>query len=149
MNKSQENKIIKKALKILSKRINRGLIITNPDSIRNYLTVKLSGEEREIFGCVFLNNEHRVIGEPVELFAGNHNSASVYPREVVKMGLKLNASSIILFHNHPSGRADYSQADRNITNQLVDACGLVDIKILDHLIVGGVTISSFAEQGLL
>jgi DNA repair protein RadC len=104
--------------------------------------------EREVFGCLFLDNRHRLIALE-EMFLGTIDGASVHPREVVKRALKLNAAAVILAHNHPSGVAEPSQADELITARIRDALALVDIRVLDHLVVGGTTVTSFAERGLI
>ncbi len=140
--------IITKALEILSNTIASQDTLENPTAVKQYLTIKLAQEEREVFAVLFLNNAHQVI-EYTELFYGTINAASVYPREVVKAGLKLNAAAAILAHNHPSGIAEPSSADRQITDTLVDICQVVDIRIIDHTIIGGNNAISFAERGLL
>ncbi|CAK1827430.1 DNA repair protein RadC [Vibrio crassostreae] len=102
--------------------------------------------ESEVFGIIFLDNQHRVL-RTKEMFYGNVNAASVYPREIVKASLATNASAVILYHNHPSGDATPSQADRRITRQLTDALALVDIRVLDHFVVSFERVVSFAERG--
>ena len=110
--------------------------------------LELATLEREVFYCLYLDNRHRVLkGECC--FQGTIDGASVYPREIVKRALQINASALILAHNHPSGWAEPSEADRSITKRLVDALSLVDVRILDHFIIGGAEHFSFAEQGLL
>jgi len=121
-------------------------ILTNPQAVREYLAVHYAGQEREVFGVMFLDNRHRLISLE-EMFAGTVDGASVHPREVVKRALKLNAAAVILAHNHPSGVAEPSQADELITARIRDALALVDIRVLDHLIVGGTTVTSLAERG--
>jgi DNA repair protein RadC len=101
-----------------------------------------------VFSCLYLDNRHRVI-QFEELFRGTINGASVYPREVVKKALGHNAAAVIFAHNHPSGVAEPSAADRRITQQLSDALALVDVRVLDHVVVGDGTTISFAEQGLM
>jgi len=123
-------------------------VLTNPRAVRDYLAVHYAGQEREVFGVMFLDNRHRLIAVE-EMFAGTVDGASVHPREVVKRALKLNAAAVILAHNHPSGVAEPSQADELITARIRDALALVDIRVLDHLIVGGTTVVSFAERGLI
>ena len=123
-------------------------VLANPRSAREYLAVHYAGQEREVFGVMFLDNRHRLIAVE-EMFLGTVDGASVHPREVVKRALKLNAAAVILAHNHPSGVAEPSQADELITARLRDALALVDIRVLDHLIVGGTTVTSLAERGLI
>ena len=128
--------------------LRRQPVLQNPRAVRDYLSVHYAGQEREIFGCLFLDNRHRLIAVE-EMFLGTIDGATVHPREVVKRALKLNAAAVILAHNHPSGVAEPSQADELITARVRDALALVDIRVLDHLIVGGATVTSFAERGLL
>jgi DNA repair protein RadC len=123
-------------------------VLTNPRAVRDYLRLHYAGQEREVFGVMFLDNRHRLIAVE-EMFLGTVDGASVHPREVVKRALKLNAAAVILAHNHPSGVAEPSQADELITARLRDALSLVDIRVLDHLVVGGTTVTSFVERGLI
>ena len=125
-----------------------GPVLGDPQGVRDYLRVHFLDKEREVFVCLFLDNRHRLISAE-EMFQGTINGASVHPREVVKRALQLNASGVILAHNHPSGVADPSQADELITRRLKEALALVDIRCLDHLIVGGTAVMSLAERGLL
>jgi len=104
--------------------------------------------EHEVFYCLFLDNQHRVLKAEC-CFQGTIDGANIYPREVVKRALQINAKALILAHNHPSGLAEPSEADRAITRRLIDALGLVDMRVLDHFIIGGAECFSFAEQGLL
>ncbi|MEZ8076857.1 DNA repair protein RadC, partial [Vibrio sp. FF112] len=108
---------------------------------------QLKAYEREVFAVMFLDNQHHLISFE-ELFFGTIDSASVYPREVVKAALKTNAAAVIFAHNHPSGDATPSQADKRITQRLKDALALVDIRVLDHIVIGDSAVS-FAERGLL
>jgi DNA repair protein RadC len=142
------DEILDAARAILAHRVRRGAAISNPRHTRDYLRLHLAPHEHEIFAILFLDNRHRVI-EFVPLFRGTVDGASVYPREVVKEALRRNAAAVILAHNHPSGVAEPSQADELITTRIRDALALVDIRVLDHLVVTGDTIVSFAERGLL
>ena len=145
----KENKIIAEALKILTLRIKKPkAIIENPNDVKKFLKLKLTGLEHEVFAVMFLNNHHGVI-EYEEMFRGTIDGASVYPREVVKRALQLNAAALILAHNHPSGNPESSMEDERITTRLVKACSLVDIRIIDHVIVGSHELVSFAERGLI
>jgi len=128
--------------------LRRTPVLENPKAVREYLAVHYAGHEREVFSCLFLDNRHRLIVVE-EMFLGTVDGASVHPREVVKRALRLNAVAVILAHNHPSGVAEPSQADEMITARLRDALALVDIRVLDHLVVGGTTVTSFLERGLL
>lgn len=126
----------------------RGSVLSNPNAVREFLLVHHKGQEREVFSCLFLDNRHRLICFD-EVFLGTVDGASVHPREVVKLALARNAAAVILAHNHPSGVAEPSQADELITVRIRDALALVDIRVLDHLVVGGNVVTSMAERGLL
>ncbi|MDQ7090425.1 MAG: DNA repair protein RadC [Methylococcales bacterium] len=128
--------------------INRGDVLTSPDATRAYLSAQLRGYSYEVFACLFLDNQHRII-ELEELFRGTLNSTCVYPREVVKKALSHNAAAVIFVHNHPSGINEPSQADKDITEKLKQALGLFDIEVLDHFIIGDNRPYSFAEWGLI
>lgn len=128
--------------------MNAGSALSNPRATREFLRMRLRDLPHEVFCCVYLDNRHRVIGFE-ELFRGTIDGASVHPREVVKVALARNAAAVILAHNHPSGIAEPSQADELITRRLKDALALVDIRILDHLVIGDGVCESFAERGLL
>jgi len=130
----------------LAETLKRGEALTSPQQTQLYLSCVLRDRQREAFYILFLDNQHRVIQDEI-LFEGTIDAASVYPREVVKRALHHNAAALILAHNHPSGIAEPSQADRRITNRLTDALALVDIRILDHFVVGDGEIVSFAERG--
>nr|WP_086937821.1 DNA repair protein RadC [Thaumasiovibrio occultus] len=130
----------------LAEVMQKGSALTSPQQTRHYLTCLLRDKARENFLVLFLDNQHRVITEEV-MFEGTIDAASVYPREVVKRSLELNAAALILAHNHPSGVAEPSQADRRITRRISDALALVDIRVLDHFVVGDGDIVSFSERG--
>ncbi|HGN9109613.1 TPA: DNA repair protein RadC [Enterobacter hormaechei] len=125
-----------------------GAPFTSSSSVRDWLRLQLATLDREAFTVLWLDNQHRLIAHDT-LFLGTINSITVHPREVVKSGLKNNAAAAVLAHNHPSGEAEPSQADRLITERLKQALDLVDIRLLDHLVVGGMDIVSFAERGWL
>jgi DNA repair protein RadC len=125
-----------------------GSVLSNPRATREFLRMRLRDLRHEVFCCVYLDNRNRVITF-AELFRGTIDGASVHPREVVKEALAHNAAAVILAHNHPSGIAEPSQADELITRRLKEALALVDIRVLDHLVVGDDTCESFAERGLL
>lgn len=125
-----------------------GPALLNPQATRDFLRLKLRDLSHEVFCCLYLDNRHRVLAFE-ELFRGTVDGANVHPREVVKRALTHNAAALILAHNHPSGIAEPSQADKLITRRLKDALGLVDIRVLDHLVVGDSHCASFAELGLL
>lgn len=126
----------------------RGEALTTPASSRQYLQARLCHYPYEVFACLFLDNRHRLIACE-ELFRGTVNGASVHPREVVRRALTHNAAAVILAHNHPSGVAEPSQADIHLTSRLKDALGLVDVRVLDHLVVAPGDWASLAERGLL
>ena len=122
--------------------------LSSPASVRDYLRLFLGGQEFESFVALWLDAQHRLIAG-MELFRGTLTQTSVYPREVVKKGLALNAAAVIFAHNHPSGVAEPSQSDRMLTDALKQALSLVDIRVLDHFIVADTTVMSFAERGLI
>lgn len=132
----------------LAARLDRESALESPDAVRAYLSGQLRHQSREVFACLFLDNRHRVIKFEA-LFFGTIDAASVYPREVVRKALEHNAAAVILAHNHPSGVAEPSRADKQITDRLVQALGLVDIRVLDHMVVGDAEVVSFAERGLI
>jgi DNA repair protein RadC len=136
------------ALRVLAGRIAGTQALESPRATREYLVVRLAPLEHEVFCCIFLDNRHRVIAFE-ELFRGTVDGTSVHPREVIKRTLAHNAAAVILAHNHPSGVAEPSQADELITLRLKDGLAQIDVRLLDHLIVGGATIVSLAERGVL
>ena len=125
-----------------------GPALANPRATREFLRARLRDRDHEVFCCLFLDNRHRVICFD-EVFRGTIDGASVHPREVVKLALARNAAAVILAHNHPSGIAEPSQADELITGRLREALALVDIRVLDHIVVGDGACVSFAERGLI
>jgi len=145
----QENQLIAEAKNLLYARLQtRDQAFTSPSATRDYLRLQLSERQQEVFCCLFLDSQHRLI-EYQELFVGTIDGCSVYPREVVKAALKVNAAAVIFAHNHPSGVAEPSEADQRITDRLKEALALIDVRVLDHLIVGDSSVVSFAERGLL
>lgn len=132
----------------LSEEIHRDCVLSAPDTVRDYLRLHFAGQEHESFVGLFLDAQHRLLAIH-DLFRGTLTQTSVYPREVVKVALKENAAAVILAHNHPSGIAEPSHADRNLTQALKSALALVDVKVLDHFVVAGSEVVSFAERGLL
>ncbi|MDO8289202.1 MAG: DNA repair protein RadC, partial [Parvibaculum sp.] len=123
-------------------------VLTSSELTRQYLRARLSKYEHEVFACLYLDNQHRVVNLE-ELFSGTIDGAAVYPREVVKRCLHNNAAAVIFAHNHPSGVAEPSRADEMLTIALKSALALVDVKVLDHFIIAGADSLSFAERGLL
>lgn len=140
--------IVDNALAIANQGMKPGTAMTAPAATREFLRVRLAPLDYEVFATLFLDNRHRLL-EYRELFRGTVDGASVHPREVVKEALQLNAAAVIFAHNHPSGVSEASQADELITRRLRDALALIDIRVLDHLIVGSGSMISFAEKGLL
>ncbi|MCI4033151.1 JAB domain-containing protein [Dickeya dianthicola] len=145
----REQRIIDMALKLLDQRIRKkGYFMDSPEGVRTYLRLNLEHLEREVFIVMFLDNQHRLIASET-LFLGTINATAVYPREVVRMALSFNAAAVVLSHNHPSGNAAPSSADHAITKKLVTALALIDVKVLDHIVVGHGEMVSFAERGWL
>ncbi|MGH8455067.1 MAG: RadC family protein [Nevskiales bacterium] len=132
----------------LAEQLARGDVLSDPDATRRFLQLRLRHQPHEIFACLYLDNQHRVL-DFEELFRGTLDGASVYPREVVKAALRRNAAALIFAHNHPSGIAEPSAADRSLTRRLREALALVDIRVLDHLVVGDGAVVSLAERGWL
>ena len=128
--------------------LQRGEALTSPGDTRQYLAARLRGHRQEVFACLFLDNRHRIQAFE-ELFYGTVDGASVYPREVVRRCLEHNAAAVILAHNHPSGVAEPSRADEQITLRLKEALALIDVRVLDHMIVGDGEITSLAERGVI
>jgi DNA repair protein RadC len=134
------------ARRVAQENLQRGQVLTNPDLTRDYLMRQLADRSYEVFAVLLLDSQHRVI-QFVELFRGTIDSASVYPREVVSLVLEKKAAAVIVCHNHPSGIAEPSQADRRITERLKNALATIDVSLLDHMVVGDREIVSFAERG--
>lgn len=143
-----EQRTLDRAYRILEKRANYNEILSRPDQVKALSVMRLAHLEREVFLCLFLNTQHQLITTE-ELFQGTIDASSVYPREVVKRALALNAAAVIFAHNHPSGIPEPSQADQHTTLRLRDALALIDVRVLDHIVVGGTSTVSFAERGLL
>ena len=128
--------------------LQRGVALESPLQAKHYLLARLRDKPHEIFCCLYLDNRHRVLAFE-EMFSGTLSGASVYPREVVKAALRINAAAVIFAHNHPSGVAEPSQADEVLTRRLKEALALVDIRVLDHLVIGDGEVVSFCDRGLL
>ena len=142
------DQILEAARQVIDQKIPRGALFTSPELVKDYLRTKLAGFEHEVFAALFLDTKHRLI-EYIELFRGTIDSASVYPREVVKAALRVNAAAAVFSHNHPSGNPEPSHADKVLTQRLREALAIVEIRTLDHIVVGSEGTVSFAEQGLL
>ena len=145
---SQLQAVLEMGKRHLRETLHRGDALSNPEDTRRYLVGTLRDYPYEVFACLFMDNRHRVICFE-EMFRGTIDGASVHPREIVKQALTHNAAAVILAHNHPSGVAEPSQADKSLTRRLKDALTLVDIRVLDHIIIGDGETVSFAELGLL
>ena len=145
---SQLQAVLEMGKRHLRETLYRGDALSNPEDTRRYLVGTLRDYPYEVFACLFMDNRHRVICFE-EMFRGTIDGASVHPREIVKQALTHNAAAVILAHNHPSGVAEPSQADKSLTRRLKDALTLVDIRVLDHIIIGDGETVSFAELGLL
>jgi len=146
---TREDRAIYRAMGLLEKRLRKpGEAFNAPRSVRQYLALNLAGYEQEVFSALWLDSQHRLIAAE-HLFAGTLSQTSVYPREVLKRALHHNAAAVILAHNHPSGVAEPSEADKLLTTTLKQALALVEVCVLDHFIVAGAGTLSFAERGLL
>ncbi len=143
-----DSEIIDAALKILSKRMSRGSLLSSPKAARDYLALRFGEVEHEVFCAIYLTTRHRVIACE-ELFRGTLDGASVHPRIVVKQALRHNCAAVLVSHNHPSGDPTPSQADELITQRLREALALIDVRLIDHVISAGGATLSMAERGLL
>ena len=136
------------ARRLLREEVSQGSALTSPEAVRDYLRLTLASLPHEVFVVLFLDSQHRLLAAD-ELFRGTLAQTSVYPREIVKAALGHNAAAVIFAHNHPSGVAEPSRADELLTQALKQALSLVDIRTLDHFVVAGHSVVSFAERGLL
>lgn len=144
-----DDEVIRMAVRILNHRFGlKRTTLNSPQTVRDYLALTLSGKEHEVFCCAYLDAQNRVIAFE-ELFRGTLTQTSVFPREIVKHCLHHNCAAVILAHNHPSGVAEPSRADEMLTQNLKQTLALVDVKVLDHFVVGANAVMSFAERGLL
>lgn len=143
---AQLQAVLEMARRHLAERLRRDSVLESPVAVRDYLKSMLRHEPHEVFGCLFLDSKHRVLAFET-LFRGSIDTTSVYPRQVVKRALAHNAAALILCHNHPSGNPEPSQADRMLTRRLQEALELIDVRVLDHFIVGDGEPLSMAEYG--
>lgn len=143
---AKPNEVMDAALKFLQSQLAGTPVMDSPTVVRNFVRVKLGKLEHEIFAVIHLDSQFHVI-EYVEMFRGTVSQTSVYPREIVKEALARNSAAMILVHNHPSGSVTPSRADEALTKQLKEALSMVDVRVIDHLIVGGAEICSMAESG--
>lgn len=148
LNNMEKQSLMALALALLAEQHQPGEALSSPEQTRRYLRIRLADRKNEVFGCLFLDNRHRII-EVSELFQGTIDGASIHPRVVVQKALELNAAAMLFFHNHPSGVAEPSNADEAITRRLKEALALVDVRVLDHFVVTAGESVSFAERGLL
>jgi len=145
---AQLQAVLEIARRHLAEQLKRDSALENSTAVRDYLKAMLRHEPHEVFACLYLDSRHRVLGFEA-LFQGSIDSASVYPRQVVKRALAHNAAALILCHNHPSGVPDPSQADRHLTRRIKEALAYIDVKVLDHFIIGEGEPLSMAELGLM
>lgn len=143
-----DDAVVSAAMNILRERLSQRQALNSPSAVHDYLMLNLQGLEHEVFWAIYLDAQNRVIAME-EAFRGTLTQTSVYPREIVKAALRHNAGAAIFAHNHPSGVAEPSHADETLTNALKQALALIDVRVLDHFIVAGTKVLSFAERGLL
>lgn len=143
-----EDAIIAHALSILARRHNPGELMDSPMAVKQFLTLRAAKHDREVFGCLWLDSQNRVLATE-DLFFGTLTQTSVYPRELVRRAVTLNAAAVILTHNHPSGEPRPSRADESITKAIKSALALVDCRVLDHIITAAASAASMAELGLV
>ena len=148
LNDAEKQSLKALALTLLAEQHQPGKALTSPEETRSYLRLRLAEYKNEVFGCVYLDNRHRII-DVAELFFGTIDGASVHPRVVVQQALSVNAAALVLYHNHPSGVAEPSHADEAITRRLQAALALVDVRVLDHFVVTAGESISFAARGIL
>ena len=140
--------VLEMSRRALQEEMKSGDALNSPRAVRDYLHLLLRHRPQEVFMAIYLDAQHRVLTSE-ELFSGTLTQTSVYPREVVKRVLHHNAAAVVFAHNHPSGVAEPSQSDRMLTDALMQALSLVDVRVLDHFIVAGGNVMSFAEQGMI
>ena len=145
---AQLQAVLEMARRHLGEKLARGAALNSTADTKQFLQACLRDRPHEVFCCLFLDNRHRVLAFE-ELFHGTLNGTAVYPREIVKRAMAHNAAAVILVHNHPSGAAEPSRADELLTARLKEALGLVDVRVLDHVVVGDGEMASFSERGLL
>ncbi|MFS6933761.1 RadC family protein [Klebsiella oxytoca] len=142
-----EQHIITQAIGLLERQLKTHTVaFTQPDAVRSYLRLRLERQEREVFMVMYLDNQNQLITSET-VFSGTLNTVSVYPREIARQALTYNAAALILAHNHPSGKAEPSKADRHITDKVIAALSLIDVRVLDHIVIGHGEAVSFAERG--
>lgn len=142
------HEIINQARELLTARLYRNESLRSPEETESYLALQLGDREHEVFAVIFLDSQNQVL-QYKEMFYGSIASTSVYPREIARLALRLNAAAVICSHNHPSGHPEPSAADRTITERIKNSMELIDVRVLDHVVVGGGRTVSFAERGWL
>lgn len=142
------DEVLQQARRVLSQRVRRGATLSSPQLVKDFLRLHIGMLEHEVFTVLFLDAQNRLVALK-EMFRGTVSQTSVYPREVVKEALSFNAAAVIFAHNHPSGVAEASRADEYLTQALKSALALVDVRVLDHLVVAGADVVSFAERGVI
>lgn len=145
---ARAEEVLSLARRLLAERVRRGATMSSPEAVKDHLRLELGLLEHEVFCVLILDCQHRIIALK-QMFRGTVTQTSVYPREVVKEALSVNAAAVILAHNHPSGWVEPSRADEFLTQTLKAALALVDVRVLDHLVVAGAQVCSFAERGLI
>ena len=144
----EQDEVVNLALDVMKRRNAVGDGLTSPDAVRKMLQLRIGERHNELFGCVWLDNRHRLIGDE-ELFFGTIDGASVHARVVVQRALAKNAAAVIFYHNHPSGVAEPSRADQAITRRLRDVLSVIDVRVVDHLVISHSEVVSLAEKGLM
>lgn len=145
---AQLQAVLEMARRHFGEALQKGIEINSPEVTRQYIMAKLRGYKKEVFACLYLDTKHRLI-HYCEHFFGTIDGATVHPREIVKTALEQDAAAVVLAHNHPSGSTEPSEADKAITLRLSQALALVDVRVLDHMVVGDCEVLSFSEQGLI
>ena len=145
---ARADEVLHQARRVLSQRVRRGATMSSPEAVKDYLRVEIGALEHEVFCVLFLDAQHRIIALK-QMFRGTVTQTSVYPREVVEEALACNSAALVLARNHPSVSVEPSRADEYLTQTLKTALALVDVRVLDHLVVAGADVCSFAERGLV
>ena len=148
LERASSQEVLTAARAVLAHRVRRGALLQSPQQVGEYLTMRIGHLDHECFGLILVDGRHRVI-DCVELFRGTIDGASVHPREVVKLALEKRAAAAIAYHNHPSGVQEPSAADELITKRLAESLATIEVRLLDHLVVDGSQVLSFAQRGLL
>jgi len=145
---SEEEQVIQAAMRILESRVAKEKLFDSPELVARHISLRLANATTEHFGILILNQHHYLVKEKI-LFVGTNNQCNVFVRDIIAETLKVNGAAIVCFHNHPSGQVKPSKSDEKITEEIVSACNLMGIRMLDHVIVGGGSSFSFAKENLL